>query len=157
MSTWVHVTCIVTTPVEIDMEAVFGKELPLNDDWPSYNLYKQDEEKWRQDADRIIENNKRVWDEYEKNPDRYLPVGSEGSLKHKGHVARPDGLHEYHIDGALRNRFDDYKYVKWFQEKFLNWLNDCDIEEADGVHAFVAATNGVGTLSWEYGEEQLNG
>mgnify|MGYP006988826530 CR=1 FL=1 len=155
MSYWVHVTCIVKSPVEINMEEIFGKELPLIDsaEYPSYNLY-EDKEKYHDEFNRIMEHDGKAWKEYMEHPDDYLPVGSEGSLKHAQldkSAFNPDSRYVYAIQGGLRDRFDDYEYVRWFRKKFLDWLNHIDADEHDEVYGRVESSNGAGILIWEYG------
>ena len=55
MSTWIHMNCIIKSPIPIDMPLHFGKELPLLDDErPTYDLYKKDKEAWLAETDRIM-------------------------------------------------------------------------------------------------------
>lgn len=156
MSTWVHVNCVIKSPIRINMDECFGRELPLLDDErPTYDLYKQDKEAWIAEMERIMKHNLEAWDEYEKNPDKYLPVGSEGSLKHHLSVTSSDGRIEYRITGALRDRFDEVFYVRWFQNKFLSWINRTDADKDYTVYGRIDVSNGVGELTWRYGNEQL--
>ena len=153
MSWWTQVNCEILSPVEIDMDKVFGKKLKFPDSCvPPYELYKADKKKYEEEYDRIVQKVKEAWDDYEKNPDEYLPVGSEGSLsstEYKSH-----GTYVYHICGSLRDRSDDHEIVKWFQDKFLKWINDNKLDSSYGVYGRVEASNGVGKLVWTYDYRQ---
>ena len=156
MSTWIHMNCVIKSPIPIDMPLHFGKELPLLDDErPTYDLYKKDKEAWLAETDRIMKHNLQAWDEYDKHPDDYLPVGSEGSLRHSSSGIGSDGRHEYKISGALRGTFDDVKYLEWFRKKFLVWINLTDADKDYTVYGRVDVSNGVGELTWRYGDETL--
>ena len=115
MSIWTHVNAafrIDTFLSEIDFEKVFGKEL---DYWDDYQ----------------------IWDEAEKNPNEFLPLGSEGSLKM--HVwENPDkncmARYTVSIFGDLRD-VEDIEKVAW---ELMVKLDSADLMVRQ---AFVSATN----------------
>lgn len=105
MSSWLHVAAIVRVDSlrlpelcglsEPSFEKIFGKE-------------------------RLWGHLRETHDDYEANPDGYLPCGSEGSLRmnvwtdpDESHVA----AYTVSIFGDLRDRDDPLEIINWFKEK----------------------------------------
>lgn len=102
MSNWTRVAGIIRANglrifdmEEMDFDEVIGKEC----------LWESPEE---------------VWDDAEENPDKYLPMGSEGSLQ-KSIWINPDSgcLARYTISifGDLRDHDSTSDIIEWFKEK----------------------------------------
>ena len=110
MSNWTHVAGIIRVDdifSEIDFDEIIGKEC----------LWESPEE---------------VWNDAEKNPDKYLPMGSEGSL-HKSIWVNPDSSHlaryTVSIFGDLRDHHSTSDIIEWFKEKckLLWWVRNAVI------------------------------
>lgn len=120
MSNWTHVAGIirVNSMAEIDFDKVIGKECL----WSSPS---------------------EVWEDAETNPDKYLPMGSEGSLQ-KSIWKNPDGncLASYTISifGDLRDHHSTKDIVEWFEEKCkVLWVRNAVItvnNEAFGTETY---------------------
>ena len=108
MSSWVHV-CGVMRIDDLrlrdgnpDFDELIGKECLFNDNYE-------------------------VWEDAESNPDKYLPMGSEGSLQ-KSVWINPDknciAAYTVTIFGDLRDCYEDdaKKIIQWFKEKAENLL-----------------------------------
>lgn len=91
----------------------------------------------RQDFDKIIgkeclwDSPIEVWEDAEANPDKYLPMGSEGSLE-KSIWENPDKecLASYTISifGDLRDHHSTKDIIEWFKEKCkLLWVRNAVI------------------------------
>jgi hypothetical protein len=91
----------------------------------------------RQDFDKIIgkeclwSSPSEVWEDAEANPDKYLPMGSEGSLQ-KTVWENPDKscLDSYTISifGDLRDHHSTSDIIEWFKEKCkLLWVRNAVI------------------------------
>ena len=102
MSNWTHVAGIIRVDSlriddieEIDFDKIIGKECL----WGSPS---------------------KVWKDADENPDKYLPMGSEGSLQ-KSVWENPDKscLASYTISifGDLRDHDSTSEIIEWFQEK----------------------------------------
>jgi len=101
MSNWTHVAGIVRVdhlildPEDgLDFDAIFGKECL-----------------WESDAS--------VWKDADENPESYLPMGSEGSLR-KVVWKNPDtsclAAYSVMIFGDLRDHHDPAAIVEWFKD-----------------------------------------
>lgn len=102
MSNWTHVAGIIRVDgfrvgadTEPDWDGIIGKELRYEDEF----------EKWK---------------EAEDHPERFMPLGSEGSLT-KSIWANPDksciAAYTVSIFGDLRNHDDPDIIVEWFKDK----------------------------------------
>ncbi len=97
MSNWTHVAGIIRVDgiADLDFDEEIGKEC-------------------------LWESPKEVWDDAEKNPDKYLPMGSEGSLQ-KSIWINPNGncLARYTISifGDLRDHHSTSEIIEWFKGK----------------------------------------
>jgi len=102
MSCWSHVAAIFRiddfrfgdSPLP-DFEALFGKEI-------RYGSHSS------------------VWEDAERSPEKYLPMGSEGSLRMSFWVnSDPQSLAAYTVSifGDLRDHEDVGSLIKWFDEK----------------------------------------
>lgn len=137
MSCWTHVAAIVRVDsfrifedfddqIEPDWDAIFGKEC----------LFLASREKW-EDA--------------MEHPDKYLPMGSEGSLR-KTVWVNPDRSHAaaytVSIFGDLRDYDRPETIIEWFKEI----INSVAI---DVRQACITVTNGYSSMVWGYnfGEE----
>ena len=131
MSNWTHVAGIVRIDsfrglffgIEPDFEAIFGKELNFDDP----------EERW---------------DDAQHNPEKYLPLGSEGSL-HMSLWINPDS-HDFaaytvSIFGDLRDHQDPDEIIVWFEEKCSKVMvrNAC----------ITVYNEWYGTRNWVYEQE----
>lgn len=129
MSNWTHVAGIVRVndirglTRSPDFDRVFGKEC----------LYGSPPE---------------TWEDAEKHPERYLPMGSEGSLRinvwtnpNKSHVA----AYTVSIFGDLRDHDSPDAVIEWFQEKVRSlWVRNAVI---------IVENEDNGTKVWSYTEE----
>ena len=97
MSNWTHVAGIIRVDGfgTVDFDEIIGKECL----WDSPG---------------------KVWNDAEENPDKYLPMGSEGSLR-KSIWKNPDeeSLASYTISifGDLRNHHSTSEIIEWFKKK----------------------------------------
>lgn len=97
MSNWTHVAGIIRVDgmAEQDFDEIIGKECL----WGSP---------------------REVWEDVRKNPNKYLPMGSEGSL-HKSIWENPDKscLASYTISifGDLRDHYSTSEIIDWFKSK----------------------------------------
>lgn len=122
MSNWTHVAGIIRIDAircmeeEIDFDALIGKEY----DWESC---------------------RDVW----INPDKYMPMGSEGSLN-KHIWINPDkscvAAYTVSIFGDLRDHDDPQEIVDWFK----SICNKCWVRNA----TIVVENERNGTLSWTW-------
>lgn len=129
MSTWTHVAAVVRIddfrfsddqPIP-DWDEIFGKEC----------RYRSSRE---------------VWDDCEKHPEKYLPCGSEGTLRKTAWV-NPDShqitAYTVTIFGDLRDYENLDEIIVWFK----------GIIESDKIgirQAVITATNGYETKTWAY-------
>ena len=113
MSIWTHVDCIIKVDSKNTIEdftKIFGKE--LDTDSPDWNFYRDDKDKYDADFKKWCKKSEKDWDEWEKHPERFLPVGSEGSLHMKTRLQTivKDTLYPYRykveIYGGLRDHYD---------------------------------------------------
>lgn len=132
MSNWTHVAAVIRIDdfrfgdfTEPDWDKIFGKEL----------LYDELYEKW---------------EEADKYPERYLPMGSEGSL-HKNvwvnHDKSSATAYTVSIFGDLRDYDDLDEIINWFKEK-CGMLNT--------RQATIVVSNGLSgnkVWSFSFGEE----
>lgn len=135
MSNWTHVAGIIRLDSfrfngEPDFDKLFGKELQWNSD-------------------------ESEWVKADECPEKYLPVGSEGSLS-KTIWVNPDKSHipayTVSIFGDLRDHESAKSIIEWFKEK-------CKLCNSDNTHVWVrqatitASNEFYGTESWTYEEE----
>ena len=89
-----------------------------------------------------------LWDECYAHPERFLPMGSEGTLRktvwdnpNKNHVA----AYTVTIFGDLRDHDDPKKIIDWFKEKCSHLCVR---------NALITAENELnGTLTWVYEDD----
>jgi hypothetical protein len=133
MSNWIHVCGIVRIDdfrLEdndvLDFDEIFGKEC----------LFKSPEE---------------VWDEQYKHPERFLPMGSEGSLR-KSVWINPDISHmaayTVSIFGDLRDRDNCDKIINWFKRIVTN-------KNLSVRQAVITVMNNEKTFTWTYEEQDV--
>mgnify|MGYP006943185963 CR=1 FL=1 len=132
MSNWSHVAAIARvdhlaflgTP-ELDFEEIFGKEIH----------YESDEE---------------LWEEATEYPERFLPMGSEGSLRMSVWInTNPRALARYTVSifGDLRSHDDPDGIIEWFKDK----LEGLSIRQA-----FITVHNErFGYASWTYEDDDI--
>lgn len=113
MSNWTHVAGIIRVDgfriddkEELDFDKIIGEECL----WGSPS---------------------KVWEDAEANPDKYLPMGSEGSLQ-KSIWENPDKncLASYTISifGDLRDHHSTTDIIEWFKEKCKSlWVRNAVI------------------------------
>lgn len=129
MSNWTHVAGVVRVDFfrfddsELNFDEIFGKEV----------LWGSPEE---------------VWEDATENPDKYLPMGSEGSL-HKSVWVNPDKskLCSYAVTifGDLRDHYDPDEIMEWFEKK---------CEPLSIRNAVITVSNDwYGTKTYTYEEE----
>ena len=135
MSNWTHVAAIVRVDdlrfdnnefnAEKFFEEKFGKEL-----------------RWTSGGD--------AWEEVEEYPERFLPIGSEGSLRmsvwvnpNKSYTA----AYTVSIFGDLRDHDDPKEIVEWFKEKLADiWVRQATITVENEWYGTVNWT-------WEFEDE----
>ena len=113
MSNWTHVAAVVRVDSlrlfeETDFEKIFGRELRF-------------------------ESPSELWDEADKHPENFLPLGSEGSLRMSVWI-NPNESHcaayVVTIWGDLRDHDDPDEIVKWLQNKITEhnlWIRQAVI------------------------------
>lgn len=98
MSNWTHVAAIFRIKCfhrKLDFETLFGKEISA---WSSYS----------------------EWEEAYAHPERFLPLGSEGSLKMTVWINQsPNHLGAFTVSifGDLRDHDSADEIIRWFDEK----------------------------------------
>ena len=136
MSNWTHVAGIIRMdlfdPYEnsnIDFDELLGKEIRFGDP---------------------IEE----WNDVDKNPNKYLPMGSEGSLT-KSIWENPDisciAKYTISIFGDLRDHDDPNKVIEWFK-KICTKIDDTDETIGGSIrNATITVENEWnGTVNWTY-------
>lgn len=134
MSNWTHVAGVIRVDdfrivgewTSENFDDMFGKECLYGDPTP-------------------------VWDDAIENPDKYLPMGSEGSLqKHvwinpnTSHVA----AYTVSIFGDLRDHDSAKKIITWFKEK----CDKCLVRQA--VITVYNEHNGVMTYTYDENDKE---
>lgn len=163
MSIWTHAYCEIRTPKAMNYEELkkaFGKECPYKWDYSLNMAYEKihGKEALEKAIEDISNYNKKLAEEYDKDPKAYLPCGSEGSLSYMLDILSPnseDGRFRYIITGNLRDYSDDIGIVKWFRDKFLEWTHGLVNVDDDLVYGYVSASMGVGEFSWQYGPKDI--
>ena len=130
MSNWTHVAAvaridsIVGLTPELDFEKVFGKTLG----------YEDGDSKWK---------------EQEEHPERYLPIGSEGSLQMSVWTdPDPCNMARYTVSifGDLRDHDSPQEIVDWFKEKIKDlWIRQATITVENEYY---------GTVNWTHEREE---
>lgn len=137
MSNWTHVAGII----RMDSIRGFASE-PNFDELIGKEVRFEDEVK--------------VWDDAEENPDKYLPIGSEGSLE-KSVWINPDESHcaayVISIFGDLRSHDSAEEIVEWFKNKVTK------IEEGEFGwvrQAVITVWNEFShkNISWQFAKEE---
>lgn len=127
MSYWTHVAAIarVDSFVKMDFEKEFGKEV---------RFYSDTE----------------VWQDADDHPEKYLPLGSEGSLRmsvweapEENHIAK----YTVSIFGDLRDVFEYKSIINWFKDK----IKDMMIRQA----SITVDLEGDISYSWVYGGTEV--
>lgn len=137
MSNWSHVAAIARidhiaflgTP-ELNFEEIFGKEI----------LFESDEE---------------LWEEATEHPERFLPMGSEGSLRMSVWInTNPHALARYTVSifGDLQDHDDAYGITVWFEKK-IEWLEMIGISIRQAI--VTAHNEKYGYASWSYGDDDV--
>ena len=129
MSNWTHVAGVIRVDSircleQLDIEKHFGKAC-----------------KWKDSLD--------VWKDADQNPEKYLPMGSEGSLE-MSIWTNPDtgclAAYTVSIFGDLRDHDSPDEIIEWFKQKCKGLL----IRQAT-----ITVENEVnGTKNWTYKEEE---
>ena len=137
MSVWSHVAAIVRVDDlrglgggEPDWDDIFGKEC-------------------------LFESPSEVWDDADKHPEKYLPMGSEGTLQ-KSVWVNPDqscaASYTVSIFGDLRDHKDVEGLINWFKDIVTNkvWTRQASITVDNILYR-------PETIAWVYrGEEENN-
>lgn len=133
MSNWTHVIGSIridtlrgiTDNTPFDTDKIFGKEC-------------------------LFESSKEIWDDMDKHPEDYLPMGSEGSLQ-KSVYENPDrsvtAAYTVTIFGDLRDHDNAGDIIKWFENKLNNLPDGYWIRQA--VITADNECNGVETYTYE--------
>lgn len=101
MSNWLHVAGIIRidslrfkNETEINFDELIGREC-------------------------LFDSPTEIWEDCDKNPNKYLPMGSEGTLR-KSIWINPNkakfAAYTVSIFGDLRHRDDAYTIIKWFKK-----------------------------------------
>lgn len=132
MSNWSHVAAIARIDhmalfgmPELNFEEIFGKEI----------LYESDEE---------------LWEEATEHPERFLPMGSEDSLRMSVWVdPDPHALARYTVSifGDLRSHDDSDGIIEWFKAK----LEGLPIRQA----CITVHNERFGYVSWTYEDDDV--
>ena len=134
MSNWTHVAGVIriddlrfdnTTP---DFEKLIGKECLFNSPHE-------------------------LWEDADKHPQDFLPMGSEGTLRKsvwinpdRGHVA----AYVVTIFGDLRSHDDPNAIVRWFKGKIKDILNTNWVRNA----TIIVDNECNGSASWSFNKEE---
>lgn len=88
---------------------------------------------------------KSIWDDAIKNPDKYLPMGSEGTLRMTVWInPKENDMDRYTVSifGDLRDVWDKQPIIDWFKKK---------IGQLDMVRQAAITVNDIeGTETWTY-------
>jgi hypothetical protein len=121
MSNWTHVAGIIRVDrirvdddaEELDFDEILGKEC-------------------------LSDSSRKVWDDALKNPDKYMPMGSEGSLQKSVWVNPNKGrVDSYTISifGDLRDHDNISEIIDWFIKKCnLLWVRSAVITVENEMH-----------------------
>ena len=105
MSIWSHVAAIVRVD---DIRSLRGGELDFDDIFGKECLFESPSE---------------VWDDADEHPEKYLPMGSEGTLE-KSVWVNPDkscmAAYTVSIFGDLRDHTDVDGIINWFKDIVIN-------------------------------------
>lgn len=135
MSNWSHVAGIIRIDTirglspDLDIEELIGKECRFDDPM-------------------------KTWIDMESNPDKYLPMGSEGSL-HMDVWDNPDhssiSAYTVSIFGDLRDHDSAQSIVDWFKSK----CKEIDSSEVGWIRQAVITVENErnGTVSYTYSKE----
>ena len=118
MSCWTYFEGVVWTETPID-EDYFGKVVGVKD-FPEFNRTYDEKV-----LDEIADYNLKVWEEYDKHPEDYLPCGSERSLKYVWQNMKEtytflgdrNIAYSTKITGSLRNYTKSEELCDWFKSK----------------------------------------
>lgn len=133
MSNWTHVAGIIRVDGLRCLDDVLGD--------PNFDEIIGKECLW--------ESPKEIWDDADDNPDKYLPMGSEGSLQ-KSIWINPDKdcMDSYTISifGDLRDHDNVKEIIDWFKEKCKKlWVRNAVI---------TVENEWYGTETWTWTEEE---
>ena len=107
----------------------------------------------------LWESSNEIWEDAEEHPDKYLPMGSEGSLQlsmwtnPKKHCSFS---YVVTIFGDLRNHDSASEIVEWFKNK-INEIENDEYNNLSIRQAVITAyneRNGSKTWYWDYGSEE---
>lgn len=130
MSNWTHVAGIVRVD---SFRGLFGKEPDFVEIFGKELLYDDPEE---------------CFDDAHKNPEKYLPLGSEGSLNMSLWInPDPSDVASYTVSifGDLRDHHEPDEIIEWFKEKCSNlWVRNACITVENDLK---------GTRNWVYERE----
>lgn len=130
MSNWTHVAGVIRVDSlrisDIDFDKIFGKEC-------------------------LCDSPSEVWDDALENPDKYMPMGSEGSLQ-KSVWENPDractAAYTVTIFGDLRDHDTTSDIVEWFKEKCKSlWTRSAVITVENEL-------NGTETYTYSFEEDE---
>ena len=134
MSNWTHVAGIIRVDrirvdddaEELDFDEILGKEC-------------------------LSDSSREVWDDASKNPDKYMPMGSEGSLQKSVWINPNKGrVDSYTVSvfGDLRDHDSISEIIDWFIEKCnLLWVRNAVITVENERY-------GTKTYTYQWSEKQ---
>ena len=128
MSVWTHVAATVRVDWIVDFA---GREICFDEIFGRECLWDSPDE---------------VWEEAREHPERFMPMGSEGSLNMSVWVnPDPSDAPRYAVTifGDLRDYDDAEEIVRWFREKLKGI---CSVRQA----VITAETEYMETVSWTY-------
>lgn len=102
----------------------------------------------------LFESSSEVWDDAYEHPEKYLPMGSEGSLQ-KTVWVNPDqsraDAYTVSIFGSLRDHTDVDGLIGWFKDIVTNkvWTRQASITIDNILY-------GPGTVTWVYRDKEEN-
>jgi len=112
MSVWTHVACVIRA----DWVKVEDSKHDVWDEVTGRAIYNCD---WLTDDDYERARMRRDWADYDRNPEQFMPTGSEGSLQRAVWVNPVCGSAAWYtvtVFGDLRD-YDDHKAIrKWFTD-----------------------------------------
>lgn len=134
MSIWTHVAGVI----RID-------DFRMNSQHPNFDSLIGKECLW--------DSNGSVWEDQEKLPENYLPMGSEGSLQKSVWVnPKTNSLAAYTVTifGDLRDYSNPDGIIEWFKNKCKEINKKYIIRQA----TITAETEFIKTVNWTYEEDE---
>ncbi len=143
MSNWTHVSGVVRIDTFGSFDHHSGKpDFEIIGEWFGKELHFGDEEK--------------LWDEADEHPERFLPLGSEGSLRLSvwtNPVPNHTAKYTVTVFGDLRDHDSADEIVAWFKDvcgkiqnsNYVAWIRNAVV---------LADNEQKGVAAWHYDEER---